>query len=62
MEIKCEENVTLLGVNIDYMLCFDATYICKKASKQLAVLTRLGFLTKQGKLTMYNSFIVSNFN
>ena len=37
--------------------------ICKKASKQLAVLKRLGrFLTKQGKVTIYNSFIVSNFN
>ena len=35
----------------------------KKASKQLAVLKRLGrFLTKRGKLTIYNSFIVSNFN
>ena len=37
--------------------------ICQKASKQLAVLKRLGrFLTKQGILTIYNSFIVSNFN
>ena len=65
VEIKCEENVTLLGVNIDFMLSFDdhVTDICKKASKQLAVLKRLGrFLTKQGKLTIYNSFIVSNFN
>ena len=65
VEIKCEENVTLLGVNIDFMLSFDdhVTDICKKASKQLAVLKRLGrFLTKQGKLTSYNSFIVLNFN
>ena len=38
------------------------TEICKKASKQLAVLTRLGrFLTKKGKLVIYNSFISSNF-
>ena len=65
VEIKCEENVTLLGANIDFMLSFDdhVTDICKKSSKQLAVLERLGrFLTKQGKLTIYNSFIVSNFN
>ena len=65
VEIKCEENVTLLGVNIDFMLSLDdhVTDICKKASKQLAVLKLLGrFLTKQGKLTIYNSFIVSNFN
>ena len=42
--IKCEENVTLLGINIDFMLKFDnhVAKICKKASKQLAVLKRLG--------------------
>ena len=66
VEIKCEENVTLLGVNIDFMLSLMIMwqiYVKKKASKQLAVLKRLGrFLTKQGKLTIYNSFIVSNFN
>ena len=64
-EIKCENNVTLLGINIDFMLRFDdhVSQICKKASKQLAVLKRNGrFLTKQGKMTIYNSFIVSNFN
>ena len=65
VEIKCDDNVTLLGINIDFMLRFDdhVSEICKKASKQLAVLKRLGrFLTKQGKMTIYNSFIVSNFN
>ena len=65
VEIKCENNVTLLGINIDFMLRFDdhVSQICKKASKQLAVLKRIGrFLTKQGKMTIYNSFIVSNFN
>ena len=52
-------------VNIDFMLSFydHVTDICKKASKELAVLKRLGrFLTKLGELTIYNSFIVSNFN
>ena len=47
--IKCDDSVTLLGINIDYMLKFDAhvSEICKKASKQLAVLKRLGgFLTR----------------
>ena len=35
----------------------------KKDSKQLAVLKRIGrFLTKQGMMTIYNSFIVSNCN
>lgn len=65
VDIKCADNVTLLGINIDFMLSFDdhVSEICKKASKQLAVLKRLGrFLTKLGKITIYNSFIVSNFN
>ena len=47
------------------MLRFDdhVSQICKRASKQLAVLKRIGrFLTKEGKMTIYNSFIVSNFN
>ena len=58
--IECDDNVTLLGINLDYMLKFE---ICKKASQQLAVLKRLGrFLTKQGKLIIYNSFIASNFS
>ena len=65
ISIKCDDNVTLLGDNIDYMLKFDnhVTNICRKASKQLAVLKRLGrVLTKQGKFVIYNSFIASNFN
>ena len=48
VEIKCEDSVTLLGVNIDFLLNFNThvSEICKKASKQLAVLKRLGrFLT-----------------
>ena len=63
--IKCDDNVILLGINLDYMLKFDThvSEICKKASQQLAVLKRLGrFLTKQGKLIIYNSFIASNFS
>ena len=63
--IKCDDNFTLLGINLDYMLKFDThvSEICKKASQQLAVLKRLGrFLTKQGKLIIYNSFIASNFS
>ena len=43
-EIKCENNVTLLGINIDFMLRFDdhVSQFVKKASKQLAVLRRIG--------------------
>ena len=61
--IKCKDNVTLLGVNIDFNLNFNdhVSEIGRKASKQLTILQRLGrFLTKQGKLTIHNSFIMSN--
>ena len=64
-DIPFEDNVTLFGIILDFMLKFDdhVTDICKKASKQLAVLKRLGrFLTIQGKLVIYNSFIASNFS
>ena len=64
-DISREDNISLLGVNIDFMLQFDdhVSDICKKASKQLAVLKRFRrFLTKQGKLVIYNSFIASNFS
>ena len=57
--------MTLLGVNIDHLLKFDdhVTDMCKKVSRQLAVLKRIGrFLTKQGRFIIYNSFILSNFN
>ena len=50
--IKCDDNVTFLGINIDSMLKVDAhvSEICKKASKQLAVLKRLGgFFNKARK-------------
>ena len=53
LEIKCEDNVTLLGINIGYILRFDdnVSQICKRASKQLAVLKRIRrFVTKQGKI------------
>ena len=34
--IKCEDNVTLLGIDIDYMLNFDehVNILCRKASRQ----------------------------
>ena len=63
--INCDDIVTLLGINIDFMLNFNdhISEICKKASQQLAVLKRIGrFLTKQGKLIIFKSFILSNFN
>ena len=63
--IECDTEVKLLGVTIDYLLKFDVhvSNICKKASRQLHVLKRIGkHLTKLGRLTVYYSFIMSNFN
>jgi hypothetical protein len=63
--IKCEDEVKLLGVTIDFELNFDThiANICKKASRQLNILKRIGkYLAKLGRLTIYYSFIFSNFN
>jgi hypothetical protein len=64
-EIKCEDEVILLGVTLDFRLKFHShiSNICKKASKQLNILKRIGKnLCKLGKLNIYHSFILSNFN
>ena len=64
-KIDCEKEVKLLGVTIDCQLKFNThiSNICKKASRQLNVLKRIGkHLTKLGRLTIYFSFIMSNFN
>ena len=61
----CENNVSLLGIDIDFMLKFDDNVadICKKTPKQLAVQKRVDrFLTKQGKMIIYHSFIASTFS
>ena len=67
MEIifTCEDNVKLLGVTIDSNLNFNnhISEICKKASRQLNILKRIGkYLNRLGRLTAYYSFILSNFN
>ena len=43
-EIKCEDNVTPIGKNIDFFLRFGGhvSQINKRASKQLAVLKQIG--------------------
>ena len=64
-KIKCEEHVKLLGVTIDYELNFDKHIleICKKSARQLNVLKIIGrYLNKLGRITIYYSFILSNFN
>ena len=59
--------MTLLGVNIDFQLSFTEhipeKFVRKPPSQQLPVLKRLGrILTKHGKMTIFKSFIMSNFN
>ena len=64
-KISCEENVKLLGITIDSDLNFNnhISEICKKASRQLNILKRMGkYLNRLGRLTAYYSFILSNFN
>jgi hypothetical protein len=47
-----------LGITIDFELNFNIANICKKASRQLNILKRIGkyFITKLGRLTIYYSF------
>jgi hypothetical protein len=64
-EILCENEVKLLGVPIDCQLKFNThiSEICRKTSRQLNVLKRIGkHLSKLGRLTIYHSYIMSNFN
>ena len=64
-KISCDEIVKLLGIDIDYQLNFNhhIKNICRKASQQLNVLKRIGcYLTKLNKLTIFHTFILSNFN
>ena len=63
--VNCEDSVKLLGVTIDFKLDFDEhiSNVCKKASRQLNVLKRIGgHLCKLGKLNVYYYFIMSKFN
>ena len=60
--IKCEENVKLLRVPIDFQVNFNdhVSNICKRASKQLNVLKRIDkHLCRLGKFNIYYSFILS---
>ena len=59
------DNKTFRNWNIDYQLNFDIhiSSICRKASQQLNILRRLGpYLDRLSKLTIFHSFILSNFN
>ena len=64
-EITCDEVVELLGIDIDYQHNFNyhIKNIRRTASQQLNVLKRIGcFLSKLNKLTIFHTFILSNFN
>ena len=65
INLSCEDEVKLLGVTIDFKLNFNTHIfnICKKAARQLNALKRIGkHLNCLGKLTIYYSFIMSNFS
>ena len=64
-QINCEDVVKLHGVDIDYQLNFyqHIGNLCRKAGQQLNVLKRLSrFLSRLNKLTIFHTFILSNFN
>ena len=59
-EIECEENVKLLGVELDSHLKFDVhiSSMCKKASQQINVLKRIGkYLNFESRKAVYHAFI-----
>ena len=65
ISIVCDDEVKLLGVTIDLKLNFNSHIIniCKKTARQWNVLNRIGkHLERFGKLTIYHSFIISNFS
>jgi hypothetical protein len=66
IELSFSKKTWFSGIDTDYQLSFDKHIknICRKASKQLSVLNRIGwfFLSKLNKLTIFHSFILSNFN
>ena len=64
-KITCTNSAKLLGIHIDSELSFNEQVrnVCKKASRQINVIMRLSkLLDTDVKLTMYRSFIFSNFN
>ena len=65
VDVPVEHSVKLLGVHIDDKLKFDVhiSELCRKTSYQLNALSRLSkHLSYQGRLNVYNAYILSNFN
>ena len=64
-QIKSEETVRLLGLDLDHKLNFEKhiSEICRKAASQLNVLKRLKrFVAFNGKKILLHGFIYSNFD
>ena len=64
-EIKASCSINILGIEIDKDLKFNMHIdeICSQTSKQINALRRIRhYLTKESKMTIYNSYINSNFN
>ena len=65
INIKCEKEVKLLCATIDLILDFNnqTTKMYRKAARQPNVLERIGHhLNRLSKITIYYSFIMSNFS
>ena len=63
--LNLTDDMTVLGINIDNKLNFNShvSSMCNKAGRQLNVLQRLkGSLDYASRLSIYKSFIMSNFN
>ena len=64
-QIKCEDVVKLLGVDIDHQLNYDQhiSNLCRQTGQQLNVLKRMSsFSSRFKKITIFHTFILSNFN
>ena len=65
INISCEETVKLLGIDIDFLLKFyvHISNLCRKAAQQINIMKRIGkHLNKLNRLSIFHSFILSNFN
>ena len=63
--LNLTDDMTVLGINTDNKLNFNShvSSMCNKAGRQLNVLQRLkGSLDYTSQLSIYKSFIMSNFN
>ncbi len=64
-QIRREAEVNLLGITVDDQLKFNKhiDILCKKAARQLNVMYRFkGIFNFKEKETVYNTFILANFN